>query len=517
MALEDVTSDKNLAGVSFLGQGYDVITGQYANTGSVNDAYGPILDTDKLLKAGLILKEANSVGYYNFASGESAQSYSEQMATSVGLSGSYLFFGGSVKANFSSDSLSQTNSSFATLSYDASLYNLYIDHNANWQDYLAPDFAKAINDPTVDPNTIFERYGTDVLLSEVMGGRLDYNASANSTYTMQQHDMQADMEASFNAMFASAGISASISQSTASSNFQQTASTNIKSYPVYTAGTVNAADFKDWADSMLSNPTLCDFGKDPFLPVYELASDPGRQQQIEDAYNKYCSGNDFVPAPHSWVITGIRLVHQFTVGDAQAGNIPDSFVDQTTGDTWQEVANIGAHTMDPNDGLTVLYVRYGWADGTNATPVAGIFFTNENNGFPPDSVDYAFQQMQEYKNDPTAKVWGYGHDELSNSGQDTYITTSYGDKMRLYYVTGMNERPLVRLRVRYINPDGSTDYMPPAAPTDPQFFPVIDQSIALVNGAPVPQNCDADLGNVESMNSDVYPLVKNHYIEYSYQ
>jgi hypothetical protein len=512
--LEDVVSDKKLAGVSYLGHGYDLITGNYADSESVKDYQ--ILDTDKLLNAGLVLQMPNSQSYSTFASGESAQSYSEQLATSVGVSGSYLFFSGSVKTNFSSDSLSQTNSSFATLSYVASQYDLYIDQqHAKLTDYLDPAFAQAINDPGVDPDWIFDRYGTHVLLSERMGGRLDYNASANSTYTEQEHDMQADMDASFNLMYASANVNVSTSQKTASSSYTQNSTTNIKAYPAYGSGSLDPSAFAAWFQSMQSNPTLSDFGQDPFVPVWQLATDPVRQQQIETAFAAWGNSHDYVPAPHSYVITGIRLIHAYTVGDAEAGNIPDQFVDPQTNDTWQQIANIGAHTMDPGDGLTVVYVRYGWADET--PPVVGIFFTNENNGFSPDSVDYAFQQM--FGNDPTAKVWGYGHDELPSSGQDTYVTTSMGDKMRLYYVTGMNEPPFVHLRVRWLNPDGSTGYAPAQQPTDPAFFPVIDASVFLGTslGQAVPQNCDADLGNVEVMNSDIYPLINHHYIEYAYQ
>jgi hypothetical protein len=511
--LEDVTSDKNLAGVSYLGHGYDVITAKYADSGSVK--HYSILDTDRLLQDGLILQMPNSQSGSTFASGESAQAYSQQLATSVGVSGSYLFFSGSVKANFSSASLSQSNSSFATLSYDASLYDLYIDQqHAKMSDYLDPAFAKAINDPTVDPDTIFDQYGTHVLLSEQMGGRLDYNASANSSYTQQSHDMQADMDASFNALYASANVSVSTSQSTASSSYTQNSSTNINAYPAYGSGSLDPAAFAAWFQNMQTNPTLCDFSQDPFVPVWQLATDPARQQQIEAAFAAWGNSHDYVPAPHSYVITGIRLV-QYTVGDALAGNIPDEFVDPQTHDTWQQVANIAAHTMDPGNGLTVVYVRYGYADET--PPVVGIFFTNENHGFSPDSVDYAFQQM--YGNDPTAKVWGYGHDELPNSGQDNYITSAWGDKMRLYYVTGMNEQPFVHLRVRWINPDGSTDYAPAQQPTDPPFFPVIDTSISLVTGQAEPQNCDADTEGVEVVDSNymTVPFPNHHYIEYAYQ
>jgi hypothetical protein len=514
VVLKDVQTDKNQAGVSYLGHGYDVITGNYADAASVKDY--SILDTDKLLQDGKILKMPLSQTGSHYAEGESAQSYSQQLATSVGLSGGYLYFSGSVKANFSSDSLTQSNSSFATLSYYTSFYDLYIDQqHTTLADYLDPAFAAAINDPNIDPDVIFDRYGTHVLLSERMGGRLDYSASANSSYTQQNNDMQADMDASFNAMFASANVSVSTSKSTASSSYTQNSSTTINAYPAYGSGSFDPTAFAAWFQSMQSNPALCDFGQDPLIPISQLLPQGSpRQKQIEAAYIAWGNSHDYVAAPHSYAITGIRLA-QYTVGDAQAGNIPAQFVDPQTHDTWQQVANIAAHTMDPGNGLTVVYVRYGFADET--PPVVGIFFTNENHGFSPDGVNSYFKQM--YGNDPTAKVWGYGQDELSNSGQDNYITGSYGDKMRLYYVTGMSEQPLVRLRVRWINPDGSTDFSPAQQPTDPTFFPVIDASTYLINGQAPPQNCDADTEGADVVDSNYMPVpfVNHHYIEYAYQ
>jgi hypothetical protein len=138
-----------------------------------------------------------------FVEGRSAKSYSTEMATKVGVSGGYLYFKGSVNVNFSNSSLTETDRRFATLVCDLSKYKIEIDdRHMNPSDYMDAGFKEDINNPDVSPREIFELYGTHVIRSVKMGGRLDYNATSNSVYNSQTNNFESEVKASFNAAFA---------------------------------------------------------------------------------------------------------------------------------------------------------------------------------------------------------------------------------------------------------------------------------------------------------------------------
>jgi len=498
-------SEYDLAGIDYLGRGYNIITGKYADGNSVNDY---VLSINKLLNSKRVYKLDASASDSRFVRGSSVHKYAEHMATSIGVSGGYLFFSGSVTTNFSSSSLTETNRQYATLIYEAPQYCVYFDdRNLNFSDFLDPAFKQAVNDPNVKPAELFEFYGTHVLRSVRMGGRLEYNATANSTYNSQSHNFEQDVKASFNALFASAGVNVQNSSSTTSEAFTQHCETKIKAYPAYGAGDFNPAAFQQWFNSLQTKPGISDFGPRPLIPIYELASTPARRQQLKLGYEEYAANHQYIPAAVVHCITGIRL-HAYTVADALSNNIPAVYVDPTTGQTWKLVSNISPHMMQPGDTLQHIYVREGASDNAQNPPVVAVFLVNETQG---ENAQTIFKHF--WGNDPTARLWGVGAELPPNSGLQNYVSAlPVGDKLKLYYVTSTNERPITQLRVRHIGRDGKTYYFPSNTEMDSSFIPVFDRG-SIMKGEFKPQDCAE--GTPDSFG--LFGLHRFTFLEYSYE
>lgn len=280
--------DANLAGVQYLGRGYNAVTGKYADSGpdSLTEFY--IFDINKLLDDGYLHKLEGSSSESRFITGKGIDTYSKNLATSVGVSGGVPLFSGSAKVNFSSSSISESNRWFATLMYEIPQYGVYIDDlGTSYRNYLNKDFDfnKALN--SGDPEKLFNKYGTHVLRSIRMGGRLEYSSSISSKYQASSSSFEADVKASFNTGFVNTSVQVAHSNKQASSSFREHNETIIRAYPAYGSYILQPNKFDEWFKYALKNPGISGFGKEPLVPIYTLASSSKRREELRKAYNKY--------------------------------------------------------------------------------------------------------------------------------------------------------------------------------------------------------------------------------------
>lgn len=456
----DAISDKE-TGFSLLGKGYNIITGSYADPESVKQDK-PFLDMERLLKDHRILKMPTNLSKFKYVDGQSMYSYSDSVATSIGISGGYLCFSGSASASFSSSSMTQSNHSYATLRYRASTYGLCIDDNHfKLTDYLDPVFAKDLN--TMEPEALFEKYGTHMLRSVIMGGRLDYNVEANSQYTKEQHDFSYDVQASFSTGFASASADFSQSRSQASESFWSNTKRNINSQPLYNGSQVDANNFKQWSSWIINNPSLCDFGDTPFIPIWEFASDKSRQEQLKSRFNVYAQKHDYITVKGITAITGLHMEKVMYHPGAPNGGVLSSIHDPVTGDDWTEIANIEAHNGQDNNELSVLYARTGSSGVDSMPPVTNIFIVNKSKF---DDENVFFNKIKD--GDPTAKLWGKGANSFAGFGLDKPINCPGNDELYIYYVTSMKKSPITSVRVRY-DEDATSHYWPKIEETQGKY------------------------------------------------
>lgn len=499
---------EEVAGLEYLGKGFDVITGEFADPYSVKHS---VLNMNKIIESKRVFKTDGRGSEHRFNEGKSLYSYSNEMAKKVGVSGGYLYFGGSITESFGSQTYTETNSRYATLVSDVSQYKIeFDDGHLHVFDYLDPIFEADIKNPEMSPEEIFNRYGTHVIRSVKMGGRLDYNVQANSSYNSGSNTFESEVKASFNMAFASAGASHSTSQKETTTSFNENCDISIKAYPDYLgSNTITPSQYAAWGEYVRKNPAMCDFGmQTPLIPIWNMVSDPLRRDQIKRAYEKYAAENQYIPTGAITCINGIRLNPQ-PVSKTLAGLDEQVIVDPVTNDKWYLVANISAHDFYPDDIQQQIYIRTGPSDLASRPPVVAVFLVNESQG---ENAKVIFEKY--WGNDPTAKLWGDGGEAKSDPSLKSYISP-YANKLKLYYVTSTKGRPITALRVKQLGYDNLIRYYPPKDANSPhddygKFFSVIDYGTHMNQGISQVQDC------AEGASQSTYgPRHKNIYLQYS--
>ena len=489
--------------LSFLGHGYDVFD-NYASARYVKE--GRILDTEKLLGDGKIFRHNLSESDYKEVTSSNARSYATSVATSVKLSGSYLYFSGSVKANFSSSHLEQANHFFSTIFYKISLYSLYIDPAVKLSDYVRKDAQDILE--TRDAKWIFENYGTHLLRSLQAGGRFDYNTSVDKKYVKDESSFSTSVKASFNAVFASAGASVQTSSATTTEEFSENSEIRIFTYGGDGIdGQSMKSDpqtLKKWMQTVKTTPSISDFGDNAFVPIWEFCKTEKRKKYLEAAFDKYAK-EKLTIVPSSFAVNALRLSF-VNVLDPVINEFSDS------NGEWHLVSNISAHTMKSDDKMAVLYCRYGRADDTNNAPVVEIVLQNDTE---KESALAYFQKK--YKDDKTAKLFGMGGSAyldgsyLSEPINQEIARAAGAPVMYLFYVTSQKASPVKSVILRHVAPNGETAYFPHAPEENKKYERILDQT-SLKFGKAVPQDTGEGAGNWYKKSWLVY---KNHFIEYT--
>jgi len=187
----------------FLGYGYNVIDSPYYRSEDVKQC---ILDIESMAEDGLVYEELKSQTATSFSidTGETLHSYMNSLATSAGMSTKSLF-GGSLKVDFGLDTSSKVdeNKSFSKgsailtrskqyvhmskITYKT-LRNKYV-YEAFKEDYLLNE--------KYSPADLFREFGTHIMLTVYLGGRLDMCYVYNNTQKESAMDISTKVEASF--------------------------------------------------------------------------------------------------------------------------------------------------------------------------------------------------------------------------------------------------------------------------------------------------------------------------------
>lgn len=483
--------DIDMPVLEHLGCGYDVFE-KYACAKYVED--GTIIDIGKLLKDGKVYRRNIPESTYKVVTASSIKKYSKEVATQISLSGSYMFFSGSVKANFSSSHLEEANSYFSTIFYNIGLYKLYIDPSVNLNDYLKADAVNILE--SKDAKFIFENYGTHVLRSIEAGGRFDYNTCIEKKYVKDEKSFSAQVKASFNIGFASAKCNVDNASTQVEESFKTNSVVNIFTYGgdgidgQSLENDVNALN--KWLATVQKNPSLCEFGDNGLIPIWEFCKTEARKKYLQTEFEKYAV-EKMKMVPTGAVINGLRLSFS-----KPYDNINSEFTDPDSG-TWHFISNIACHGMDR---VANLYARYTFEDDTENPPIVEIILEDKTIG--DDAVNYFNSR---YKDDPTAKLWGLqGSHNIPGSNLGTEINSTLAKaagahEIRLYYVTSEKGSPIHEILFKHISSD-NTEYYMQHAPDDGRkyhFVPVLSDhskikdisegAAAFVAGIPIARNC----------------------------
>ena len=308
-----------------LGRGYDV----FDNYADVEQVKGQILDLEKLNTNNCIEIQPVEQGTFHTVEGKTVEQYLNNFTTNTNISGSYSFFSGSLSVNYESSQFSKGTNSFATVQslIKKNLLQVKKEYSAqNLKNYLTDKFKADINNSSLTSYDIFSMYGTHCMRSIITGGRLDFNVTTDESYVSKSSSIGVQARAAFKSAFASA----SIENTTVNSNDQSRFEEHMEKKLVIRGGASefgqyinNDGEYRDWISSIADNQVFCEYGDDPFIPIWELCDNETRSKQLESDFANWANDREYKNnvekieitynfADSTWALTGGGDAHPAT-------------------------------------------------------------------------------------------------------------------------------------------------------------------------------------------------------------
>ncbi len=282
-------------GLDVLGYGYDIF-GNYADQKSKkryclfqfsNYRNVPIGSFQYSVPQYVILENI-SHHIVKTVSGESIRDYARSLSAAAGLEVDAKVFSASVDATFDQSTTGTEQRYFFT----------YMDANTKWRisfdernlqslkNILDPQFKKDL--ASMEPNRLFELYGTHYIASAYLGGRADYKTETIITSETNIQELSLALTAQYKVVSANAKMSTKDEQTLRG---VQTKSklTVVGGNSQYANNINNWEAYKLWADGIESMPVLCDFDRNSLRPIWDFCEDPTRKAQLQAAFAELCA------------------------------------------------------------------------------------------------------------------------------------------------------------------------------------------------------------------------------------
>lgn len=315
---EVTTSPKlqELPGLESLGCGYDA-TEYYASPRSSRNRIFELGPKDTEIRAPnnkSYAKPANlevelgdlTAGEFQCIKGQSAEEYRSSMTSRAGVSASYGLFSVDVKRSYKEEQLASFNRDFVSVyhRFDAWVLSL-----PNYRALRMNEQAKREINTDLSPDDVIRDYGTHVLMRAIFGGRAEYNCLVDkSKYTSSVEVTEAAKAAYAGTL----NISTSFEQETknAAEQFKSSSSYNFRTRGGNFDTKFNPESYEQWMDSFSNHPVMVDFGgRNSLVPIYELASERNRKNELKAAYEKYIQESQNM-IPDNFPAIEVRKVSQ---------------------------------------------------------------------------------------------------------------------------------------------------------------------------------------------------------------
>ncbi len=226
--------------------------------------------------------------------GSSVREYAKNLSVNAGMNFNGLLFKASVESNIS------TSESGKVQRY----YYTYMDSNVMWRISMdtidMDDLRKRLTSKAEDdinhlePAKLFAYYGTHYIASAYLGGRADYTSTSIISDKASASSIRVAVEAEYRAISANAEVSADKKQTLTDSE-TKTELRVVGGNARYVNNISDYDQYTKWADGIETRPVLCDFDKASLRPIWELAADPGRRQELENAFKEMLKNNPLPP------------------------------------------------------------------------------------------------------------------------------------------------------------------------------------------------------------------------------
>ena len=265
-------------GVSNLGWGVNAATGDI-----LSPYLQPIMDEHKLVDA------IHTAGINNSTSiticGESSDAYLQEQTLHVGISGSYAGFSGSLSSSFGLTTGETSTQSLAQYSNVTELYQLTIPA-AKFQDLLSTGFKTDLEN--MDPQDFYALYGAYFISTVIVGGTLSTSIKTQATTNYSNESLSVAASASYKSAIASGKVNVGYeyNDATTDTTYQSTSGlVRVGGTPSF--NTDGSFDQISWIQSIPENPTIIGFGASGLIPMWELATNTNRQNDLKNALSPY--------------------------------------------------------------------------------------------------------------------------------------------------------------------------------------------------------------------------------------
>lgn len=221
-----------------------------------------------------------------FASGENKTSFYDEFFVKASVSGVYDGFSGEITSTFNKSTLKNRTHSFATANIAQTYYRLTVLDSAPLKKEVAEDLLQ------LEPNALFDKYGTHYLKSIYIGGRIGFSSFADRSKVTKTFNLQATVDASYLEIVkgsASAGTVAKQDIEIVSRNKRIIVKGGdpAKAANVQDGSGEPAESYNAWAASVPDFMSISDIADNGMVPIYELVADSDRREVLKTAWKTY--------------------------------------------------------------------------------------------------------------------------------------------------------------------------------------------------------------------------------------
>ncbi len=280
---------KILPGTAVIGFGVDVF-GEYC---SANSLKLPIIDTSDLTKpvdgSDLLTSTLVTVlpaheGMAEQVQGSTLREVANSLAASVKLEGSSGFLSGEMSAAFNTSTSHKTSTRY--VQYTEQIYSrqLRLGSFTSLRKHMLPDAKSDFEGTDMSPAELVEQYGTHFIQGLIIGARLSYGCSIDTSDYTSDVDMSVAAKLSYNALVNKGSGSASASQTQAAKVMTEKSMSKARVLggdPEYVENILKG-DYDKWRQSIADHMHVVDLYNGMCL-ISKLIEDPTRRAAVDAA------------------------------------------------------------------------------------------------------------------------------------------------------------------------------------------------------------------------------------------
>lgn len=226
-----------------------------------------------------MLNNSQSVGEKDTIRETSYRSFEKAFSLRAGVRGRYGAFSGSISSEFSQKERTEKTTHFLSINVMCQYATLSIDNYLSKS--LIPEFDDALNSPSVDAKTLFNEWGTHVVVGVRIGGKSTYMCSGSSEHYQSLQTFELEAKAKYATVSGYSEFETSTSVD--STHVQSQSGLQIVGGD---PSLLSHQQWDAWVETVADNPDWVAFTEQGLLPVWELCKDTTRRDTLEMEFTR---------------------------------------------------------------------------------------------------------------------------------------------------------------------------------------------------------------------------------------